>query len=143
LYKPVTNGRITSEYGWRISPFDKNKKEWHPGIDIAPPKDGSDPHPNIYNVWKSQVVEMGTSSSFGERVWVKLLDGPHKDLLMVYPHMLKINSELHKNMILQEGFLIGLMGNTGLSKGIHTHLEIRPSTAPGNAINPVEIRELY
>lgn len=144
MFKPVTNGRITSEYGWRVDPFNKAKKQWHPGIDIAPPKDGSDPHPNIYNVWKSKISVLGVSSTFGNRVWVLLMDGPHKGLCMVYPHMLKINSELHVGQILEEGIVIGQMGTTGLSTGIHTHLEIRPDPGKGGGdINPVEIRELY
>jgi murein DD-endopeptidase MepM/ murein hydrolase activator NlpD len=141
--KPVKNGRITSEFGERFNPFDKTKKEFHPGIDIAPAH-GSDPHPEILNVWKSQVYTSGTSATFGERVWVKLLDGPYKGLFMVYPHMQRINPELKPGLIIGEGTLIGTMGSTGRSTGVHTHLEIRPSVEkPGNAINPVEIRQMY
>jgi murein DD-endopeptidase MepM/ murein hydrolase activator NlpD len=142
--KPVTNGRITSEFGWRTDPFGTTRKEWHPGIDIAPPAGSSDPHPEIYNVWKSQVYVLGTSATFGERVWVKLLDGPHKGLYMVYPHMQHINPALKPGLIIDEGMPMGIMGSTGHSTGVHTHLEIRPSVeAPGNAINPVEIRKMY
>jgi len=142
--KPVKNGRITSGFGWRVDPFDKTKKEFHPGIDIAPQADGSDPHPEIYNVWKSQVYVMGFSKSFGNRVWVKLLDGPHIGLYMVYPHMQKINTALKPGMIIGEGTLMGWMGSTGLSTGVHTHLEIRPSVEkPGDAVNPLEISQMY
>jgi murein DD-endopeptidase MepM/ murein hydrolase activator NlpD len=142
--KPVKNGGITSGFGWRTDPFDITKKEFHPGIDIAPPKDGADPHPEILSVWKSQVYVVGTSATFGERVWVKLLDGPHKGLYMVYPHMQKINPQLKAGMIIEEGTLLGIMGSTGHSTGIHTHLEIRPSVEkPGNAVNPVEITQMY
>ena len=142
--KPVKNGRITSGYGFRQDPFDKAKKELHPGIDIAPPADGSDPNPDIYNVWKSQVFVAGISESFGERVWVKLLEGPHKGLFMVYPHMKRINPALKVNMTIEEGTLMGWMGNTGRSTGVHTHLEIRPSVVHvGNAVDPVEITKMY
>jgi len=142
--KPVKNGRITSEYGWRTDPFNHIKKEWHPGIDIAPPADGHNPHPEIYNVWKSQVHILGTSATFGERVWVKLLEGPYKGLFMVYPHMQSINPALKPGITIEEGTIIGAMGSTGHSTGVHTHLEIRPSVEkPGNAINPVEIRQMY
>lgn len=142
--KPVKNGRITSGYGYRTNPFDKTKKEFHPGIDIAPPADGPDPHPEIYNVWESQVYVLGTSVTFGERVWVKLLDGPHKGLYMVYPHMQKINPDLKAGITIKEGTIMGWMGSTGRSTGIHTHLEIRASVEkPGNSVNPIEITQMY
>lgn len=142
--KPVINGRISSGFGWRTNPFNKSKKEFHPGIDIAPPADGSEPHPEIFNVWKSQVHVLGTSASFGERVWVKLLDGPHNGLYMVYSHMQKINPALKVGMIIEEGTLMGIMGSTGHSSGVHVHLEIRPSVEkPGDAVNPIEITQMY
>lgn len=143
MFKPVKNGRVTSEYGWRVDPFHPEKKQWHPGIDIAPPKDGSDPHPEIRCWVKSQVYVLGFSQTFGNRVWVKMLEGPHVGLFMVYPHMQSIAKDLKPNMILEEGHLIGIMGSTGLSTGTHTHLEIRPSTSPGGDINPVELRAMF
>lgn len=142
--KPVKKGRVSSGYGYRINPFDKSRREFHPGIDIAPPADGSDPNPEIFNVWKSKIVVIGESTSFGKRVWVKLLDGPYKTLFMVFSHMKSINHSLKKGMIINEGEFIGFMGSTGLSTGVHTHLEIRYNPlVPGDSKNPIEISKMY
>lgn len=135
--KPVKDGYITSKYGDRIL---NGKKEFHPGIDIG----SKEEFPIIYSAFKSKVSVCGWSDTFGWRVWTKILEGPHAGLSTVYAHMHKIDPNIKIGLELEEGSIIGIMGNTGHSFGKHLHFEIRPEpTKPGNSVDPIEVSSLY
>jgi murein DD-endopeptidase MepM/ murein hydrolase activator NlpD len=129
VYKPVEDGYITSGYGNRIL---NGKREFHPGIDIG----SKQRTPFVYSPYAGTVHEAGYSESFGKRVWIRIESG----MYMVIAHLITISPNIHKGMKIISGEYIGIMGNTGMSYGRHTHIELRsdPQT-PGNSIDPIEI----
>lgn len=120
MIQPVTNGYITSEYGYRVL---NGVKQFHPGLDISC-KIQSAP---IYCALSGKIISIGWSNEndhkkdFGLRVWIKVND----NLYVVYGHLSLIDSDLKNGMDIYEGNQLGFMGNTGNSQGIHLHLEAR------------------
>lgn len=133
--KPIENGYITSGYGWRKNPFDTTKKQFHPGIDVS----SKEVKPIVRTPLSGIVVECGFSKSFGNRVWIAL-DNELKGWYLVIAHLDSIDLHIRNGLQLKAGNIIGIMGNTGMSKAAHTHLEIRRNPyKPGNSREPVEI----
>jgi murein DD-endopeptidase MepM/ murein hydrolase activator NlpD len=142
--QPIKNGRITSGYGPRQSPFNPTRTEFHPGLDIAPTTDG-----NVYVAKDGKVVWVDKThpvynpttgqGSFGNVVYIQLKDGYYS----IYPHMAHINDDIVVNLQVKEGDILGTVGNTGLSAGIHCHYEERLSLTPGRSRDPKDITSLY
>ena len=115
---PIPNGYIVSPYGLRIR---NGIEEFHHGIDISTKETPA----LIYAPCQMIAIIAGWSNSFGNRIWVKLLEGEHKNKYMVFAHMQKLNKQISPNFKLNKGDLIGWMGSTGLSSLPHLHQEIR------------------
>ncbi len=113
---------ITSPFGAR------NEVEWngdgyHAGIDIIP-KSGYSKAP-IYTTASGKIVEFGRSNIYGKYIIFETDFGYR----MKYAHLSKIfyqNLETGqvKDIHLEKGTRIGLMGETGFSFGEHLHYEI-------------------
>ena len=109
----VTNGTVTSEFGWRIHPIFKSQG-FHTGIDIAN-KEGTP----IKTAFSGSVYEVGQSRAYGNYVIMR-----HSDTLYTfYGHCKSI--KVRENMNMRQGEVIALMGSTGYSTGPHLHFEIR------------------
>lgn len=115
------NGIITDLYGTR--------RGVHKGIDIAA-KAGTP----IYAVEEGVVSKSYYSQSYGNVVFVK-----HKNNYeTVYAHLKSRDVGEGKNV--KQGEVIGRMGNTGDSSGVHLHFEIHKhewTFDKRNAVNPV------
>lgn len=105
--KPVKNGYISSTFEAHV--LRSPKGSW--GIDIGC-KD-KDPV-NVVAATSGVVQKCGWSDTFGNRVWLKMTSGEHKGFYAIYPHLIKIDSKIKEGVILNEGDLIGEMGNTGI-----------------------------
>lgn len=137
LVKPVSDGHISSPYGDRIV---NNTRQFHTGLDIGSPTHDAE----ILSICTGLIEHASFSKSFGNRVWMKCLDGPYKGLYVVYGHMKSLNQLLEVGHAVLPGTLLGIMGTTGLSYGIHLHIEVADSMGPDrHAINPIEISKLY
>lgn len=101
-----TEGTVTSGFGnrWGYT---------HRGIDIAN-KTGTP----IYVAGSGTVIECGYHSSYGYQVVVN----HGNDFTTRYAHMSEIKTELYSQV--EQGDLIGLIGNTGTSYGSHLHFEV-------------------
>ena len=143
--KPISDGYITSPYGWRKNPFN-NKREFHAGIDIS----SHTPDAPVVAAYDGVVSWIDSThpvydpktgkGSFGNVVYVKRLsDGYYT----TYPHLKNIDTALKIGLSVTEGMNIGIMGNTGYSKGAHLHFENRKTMGPGNSKDPKEISDLY
>jgi murein DD-endopeptidase MepM/ murein hydrolase activator NlpD len=133
MTKPVNDGYITSPYGNRIR---NGKTEFHPGLDIG----SKEVNATIKAYKAGTIATYGYSSTFGYRAWIKHDDG----IYCVYAHMSSLAPHLKVGDRIEEGTNLGIMGNTGLSAGIHLHIELR--TTPdisGKSIDPAEIANLY
>lgn len=129
MVKPC-EGYITHDF------YEKRGDRIHGGIDIGN-KDVADPI--VVAAYNGIVVSSGWSNSFGWRVWIE----KSKNHYCVYAH-LKLKPKVRVGEIVSEGEIIGIMGNTGNSKGKHLHYEER--TTPyvgGEHIYPKEVIESY
>ncbi len=115
-------GWVTSEFGYRVSPFN-DRREFHKGIDIAArlgkeilaPADGV-------------VAKVSTNDRWmGNVLWIDHT----KDLSTCYGHLLKITVEVGRKV--KRGDVIGYVGNTGRSTGAHLHYSVMDK---GVYVNP-------
>lgn len=152
--KPVQNGIITDTYEQHQQRSPKGS--W--GIDIS----STEKEPVVVAAYDCIVQIVGLSSTYGNRVWVKNLDGLYVNLFTIYPH-LRFLPTFKVGDRINEGQQIGIMGNTGLigvngkivnnndghillPLGMHLHFGIQKSTSDGspyNCVEPLEIIELY
>lgn len=116
-----TSGRITSSYGYRISPFGYSR-QFHSGIDI-----GASRGTPIYATADGSVRFCGYQSGYGYVVHLSHGYG----YTTVYAHMSKIAARSGQSV--QRGDLIGYVGSSGRSTGPHLHYEVRVN---GNTVNP-------
>lgn len=115
------DGVITDLYGTRHG--------HHKGIDIA----GEFKTP-IHSVDKGIVTKSYYSGSYGHVVFIK----HDNNLETVYAHLNKRN--VKEGQVVKQGDVIGLMGNTGDSSGVHLHFEIHKEKwtyEKENAVDPV------
>jgi murein DD-endopeptidase MepM/ murein hydrolase activator NlpD len=117
-----TKGWISSEFGYRISPF-TNRREFHKGLDIATrvgtpiiaPADGL-------------VVLAEREGNFGNLITIN--HGYH--LMTRYGHLHKFR--VKKGDFVKRGQLIAEVGNTGRCTGPHLHYEVLLNGVPVNPL---------
>lgn len=112
---PVKGYTITSKFG----------KRWgrqHKGIDLIGNK-------NILASDNGVVEFVGTKSGYGKMVLINHKNG----FKTLYAHMSSLS--VKKGQIVEKGEKLGIMGNTGNSKGTHLHFEIHKNGTPQNPLN--------
>ncbi|WP_203554364.1 peptidoglycan DD-metalloendopeptidase family protein [Bacillus sp. B15-48] len=117
-----TDGKITDVYGTRHGT--------HKGIDIA-----AEPQTAIYAVDAGIVSKSYYSDTYGHVIFIK----HQNNLETVYAHLSKRN--VSEGQSVHQGELIGQMGNTGDSSGVHLHFEVHEEEwtySKENAIDPEE-----
>lgn len=122
--KMPTEGRITSTFGYRKSPFN-GRKEFHSGIDIAN-KQGT----QILAAGSGIVTFSGWNAGYGKTIIISHGHGYRS----VYAHNKENLAEVGQRV--QKGDVIAKMGSTGRSTGSHLHFEIHYN---GEQINPKKI----
>ncbi len=163
-----TYGYITSYYGyWRP---DIGQFYGHSGIDIVPT--GDKPYNKYYTgsyvraSCAGTVVDMfketprdkgnknsrcpdtaqganytcGGVSSYGRYIKIYSASNGYS---IVYGHLYEIMDDIKVGSYISQGQIIGVMGTTGSSTGVHLHFEVRKS--PGyyaNAVDPLLIQSL-
>ena len=118
---PVTTGRISSEYGWRIHPVEKNNR-LHAGIDIAVPTGTT-----VYAAAAGKVITASFLSGYGNTV---IIDHGGK-ISTLYAHNKTLLVSV--GQMVKQGDRVALSGSTGTSTGPHCHFEVRIN---GVAQNP-------
>ena len=114
---------VSSPFGWRIHPVHGDKR-YHAGVDLAVG------HTPIYAT-RSGVVRTATySSTAGYYVVIDHTDG----FTSTYMHMCKFPSVKAGDFV-QAGQVIGCVGTTGTSTGLHLHFGISYN---GVAVNPMD-----
>ncbi len=109
--QPVA-GRITSNFGWRLSPFE-GKRHMHGGIDIAA-EDGD----IVSAPADGEVTFVGNFESLGQTVVIAHGNG----VISRYGHLSKFM--IRKGAKVKRGQSIAQVGSTGRSTGPHLHYEI-------------------
>ncbi len=114
---PVKNYKITCAYGKKGS----WKCGYHCGIDLVP-ADKKDY--NIYSPVPAKVHTVGKNhASYGNYVVLKHTDG----YFSRYAHLDSI--AVKKGQAVNEGTILGIMGNTGNSTGRHLHFEVHKGSS--------------
>ncbi len=122
---PAT-GRITSPYGYRISPINR-RREFHSGIDIA-----NKSNTDVVAAGSGIVTFAGYNGAYGRMVIISHGYG----YTSVYAHNNKLLISVGDKV--NKGDVIAKMGSTGRSTGPHLHFEIRVN---GQAVDPNTILE--
>lgn len=115
-----TDGIISDTFGTRHGS--------HKGIDIAGSLNTS-----IFAVDDGIITKSYYSDTYGHVVFIK----HRNNMETVYAHLNKRN--VHEGQEVKKGQIIGLMGNTGKSYGVHLHFEIHKDEwtfEKENALNP-------
>ncbi len=124
--QPVLNKdlkRVASGYGMRIDPIYKTPK-FHAGMDFTGALDTE-----IFATGKGVVQAAGWMQGYGNTVIVD--HGFNYKTL--YAHLNKFN--VRKGAKVSRGDVIGFMGNTGKSTGVHLHYEVQFKGKPTNPQN--------
>jgi len=121
--RPVTGGKITSNYGGRNAPV-KGASTNHKGTDIAVPTGTA-----VMASSGGKVTRAGWASGYGNVVYITHEDGKETR----YAHLSKILVKAGQEV--KQGEKIALSGNTGRSSGPHLHFEIRIN---GEAVNSLD-----
>lgn len=118
------DGEITSNFGFRSSPFGTGRKRFHSGLDIANRRGTP-----IYAPAPGTVVDVSYNRGYGR---VLKLDHGY-GITTVYAHCNTIRVEEGERV--REGDVLGTVGTTGRSTGPHLHFEVR---VDGNAVDPLD-----
>ena len=124
--QPIKNddlNRIASGFGIRTDPFDKSRK-MHSGIDFSAPKNTP-----VYAA-SNGIVKRADNRAIGYGKHIRIDHG--FGYLTLYAHLNSYNVKRGQNV--KKGDIIGFVGNTGRSKGVHLHYEVHKD---GKKVNPV------
>jgi len=126
---PVTDGWISSRYGYRTDPF-SGRRQFHRGIDFAGRKGTP-----IYAAAGGIVVKAEKHPQYGNLVEIDHRNG----YVTRYAH----TSEMlvKAGDVVKKGQQIAKMGNTGRSTGTHLHFEVIKNGAPTNPARILEKRK--
>jgi len=130
-YTPMGYPRVsamTSVFGYRSDPFNRENAEYHPGIDFEGHK-GDD----VKSTANGRVVFAGWSNGYGNCVRIAHAN----NFETLYGHMSKII--VKEGQQITTGQKVGEVGSTGHSTGTHLHYEVRQN---GKPINPVKFLTL-
>ena len=122
-------GHISMFFGQNINPF-SGQYYIHKGIDISTFRSG-DP---IVATANGQVVTIDFLPDYGNYIIIRHNHG----YFTRYAHML--SSRVRLGQRVQQGDVIGYIGNTGLSTGPHLHYEIHIGADVVDPINYINIR---
>ncbi len=121
VFHPPLSGEITSPYGQRVHPV-TGEAALHTGVDIDAPEGTEIAAPR-----SGTVTEITEDPSFGTCMLLTHEDG----YATFYAHLQE--TKLEPGTPVEQGELIALSGNTGVSTGPHLHFEIRKD---GTAVDP-------
>jgi murein DD-endopeptidase MepM/ murein hydrolase activator NlpD len=119
--RPV-DGWITSNFGYRVSPF-TGQKEFHSGLDISNKKGTK-----IISTAQGKVTFAGSKSFFGNLITIDHGYGR----VTKYAHLDKMFVE--KGQKVKRGDVIGTVGVSGRTTGPHLHYEVRINGTPENPL---------
>lgn len=112
---PVLNSSVTSGFGYRWGKL-------HKGVDLVGNR-------SIQAADNGRVVYAGFKDDYGNHVIIDHMNGYQT----LYGHLSQINTSV--GQIVEKGQVIGIMGTTGDSTGVHLHFEIQKA---GSVENPLK-----
>lgn len=119
--RPATDARITSGFGYRLSPFGTYLATYHYGLDFA-----GKPNSRIVATADGTVRQAGWAQNYGQTVLIDHGFG----FSTLYGHLADIR--VKKGDAVKRGQVIANMGTTGRSTGVHLHYEVWKDGVPTN-----------
>lgn len=110
------NIAVTSKFGWRVI---NGKDDEHKGIDLDGKKDAVDGGYNIVAAESGVVTSSLHGEGYGNYISIK----HGNNFKTLYAHLKE--RFVDENEEVKKGQVIGIMGETGRSFGVHLHFEIR------------------
>lgn len=120
---------ITSPYGMRVHPITGVNK-LHDGLDIARRPGG-----NLMALTDGKVEVASMQGGWGNRVVLRLGDGT----AIAYNHMASLAVSVGQTV--KGGDVLGVMGTTGMSTGVHLHFNVYKPNGPLTADNTVDPKQ--
>ena len=121
---PTTQRYISSRFGYRSDPFNKTRSK-HNGIDISGPSGAP------IRATSEGIVKI---TGYNKNGWGKYIRINHGNgLESIYAHLSSYQVRPGQRVV--KGQLIGRMGTTGRSTGVHLHYEMRKNGTPVNPLN--------
>lgn len=127
MRKPVSQGVVTSPFGWRKHPT-FGRQILHSGVDYGAPRGTP-----IHAAGDGVIEEMQWKGGYGRFTLLKHSNGYET----AYAHQVGWAKGLKAGDRVRQGQVIGYVGSTGNSTGNHVHFEIR---ANGRPVDPLRIR---
>jgi len=112
MFKPTTNMRVTSSFGWRLL---NGVPDFHSGIDYGNRKEFGDP---ILSVGKGIIKIAKYDKGYGNYIVIE-----HDGYCSLYAHLSKTLIKVGQRVLQYQ--TIAEMGETGHAFGEHLHFEIR------------------
>ena len=127
LFKKPLHARywLSSNYGWRNSPFNAGSRTFHGGIDMAVSQGTP-----IYAALDGTVSAVGYNATYGNYVIIT----HHSGYKTLYGHMKA--TACRKGNFVYTNTVIGYVGSTGMSTGPHLHFTVYKN---GKTINPMTV----
>ena len=127
LFKKPLHARywLSSNYGWRDSPFNPGKRTFHGGLDMAVASGTP-----IYAALDGTVTAVGYNATYGNYVIIT----HHSGYKTLYGHMK--STACRKGNFVYTNTIIGYVGSTGMSTGPHLHFTVYKN---GKTINPFAV----
>ena len=116
---------LSSNYGWRDSPFNAGKRTFHGGLDMAVASGTP-----IYAALDGTVTAVGFNATYGNYVIIT----HHSGYKTLYGHMK--STACRKGNFVYTNTIIGYVGSTGMSTGPHLHFTVYKN---GKTINPFTV----
>ena len=123
---PVSNRRITSNYGWREDPVNPvaGQMTFHRAVDLAGKM--GDP---VKAALKGTVLHVDNNRNLGNFIILK-----HGEYQTLYAHLSAVS--VKRGEAVNQGQVIGRVGETGYTTGPHLHFEVFRN---GTRVNPLEL----
>lgn len=122
---------VTSEFGYRTDPISGKANSKHKGVDIVGAADVcAVAAGTVSAVFKNCVGKDTTKNTAGNYVFIDHGNG----VISKYMHLKYGTVKVNKGQTVSQGTVLGYMGTTGYSTGVHLHFQIDVN---GNPINPL------
>jgi murein DD-endopeptidase MepM/ murein hydrolase activator NlpD len=127
IRKPIASGELRSGFGMRIHPI-MHYARMHTGVDwsnaIGTP---------ILAAGNGTIIKAEFTSGYGRRVEIQHLNG----YVTTYSHMSGFGPGIVAGVHVNQGQVIGYLGQSGLATGPHLHYEV---IINGNFVDPMAIK---
>ena len=127
IRKPIASGELRSTFGMRFHPI-LHYLRMHNGVDWSAPIGTP-----ILAAGSGTVIKAEFTSGYGRRVEIQHING----YVTTYNHMSGFGPGMAAGVHVNQGQVVGYLGQSGLSTGPHLHYEV---IINGNFVDPMAIK---